>query len=321
VYDTPVPSPAYSGSWYEGIPIQIEAHAKPGWKFVEWTGDIQSQEAEVKTGFFGDAVLHARFEPHELPSVMISEIHYNPSGDLQGEDEDFEFLELFNYEKEQVDLSGYKFTDGITFTFPEGSYISPGEFLLLVSNPIVYENSGARYFQITGGRLDNAGEILTLCDHENNIIDQVHFDDHYPWPREPDGDGPSLELQSPRLDNALASSWQASQVKGGSPGFGHYTSVKEGEPFAGNELQITVFPNPFHLTAHISYSLREERLVSIRILNMIGQEVDNLGVTKQLPGYHQVTWTPRNLPDGVYFIQFGCDEYVQFRKVLYLGKH
>lgn len=321
VYDTPVPSPSYTGSWYEGIDIQIEAHAKPGWKFVEWIGDIQSQEAEVKTGFFGDAVLHARFEPHELPSVMISEIHYNPSGDLQGEDEDFEFLELFNHEKEQVDLSGYKFTDGITFTFPEGSYINPGEFLLLVSNPIVYENSGARYFQITGGRLDNAGEILTLCDPENNIIDQVHFDDHYPWPREPDGDGPSLELQSPRLDNALASSWQASQVKGGSPGFGHYTSVKEGEPFVGNELQITVFPNPFHLTAHISYSLREKRLVSIRILNMIGQEVDNLGVTKQLPGYHQVTWTPRNLPDGVYFIQFGCDENVQFRKVLYLGKH
>jgi hypothetical protein len=320
VFDTPVPSPTYSGSWHEGIDIEIEAHAKPGWKFVEWTGDIQSQEAAVTTGFLGDAVLHARFEPHELPSVMISEIHYNPSADLQGEDEDYEFLELFNYEKEQVDLSGYKFTEGITHTFPEGSYINPGEFLLLVSNPIVYEHSVARYYQITGGRLDNAGEMLILRDAENYIIDQVHFDDHYPWPREPDGDGPSLELQSPRLDNALASSWQASQVKGGSPGFGPFTSVKEGEPYAGNELQIDVFPNPFHVTANIRYSLKEECLISMRIINMIGQEVYQLGITKQPPGDHQVIWRPQNLPGGIYFIQFGWDGNMQSRKVIYLGK-
>lgn len=320
VYDTPVPAPAYSGSWYEGIPIQIEAHAKPGWKFVEWIGDVQSREATVKTGFFGDAIIHARFEPHELPSVMISEIHYNPSGDLQGEDEDFEFLELFNDEKEQVDLSGYKFTDGITFTFPEGSYIIPGEFILLVSNPVVYENSGVPYFQFASGRLDNAGEILTLCDPENNIIDQVHYDDHYPWPREPDGNGPSLELQSPRLDNALASSWQASQVKGGSPGFGHYTSVKEGGPLSGNELQVNVFPNPFQVSANISFSLKEEHLVSIKIFNVNGQEVDNLGERKQLPGNHQVIWAPRNQSSGIYFIQFLWEGNVQFRKIMYLGK-
>ena len=168
-----------------------------------------------------DAVLHASFEPYKLPTLIISEIHYNPSAQVQGEDEDFEFMELFNGGNEQVDLSGCTFTDGISFTFPEGSYIDPGEFILLASNPLKYENSNAQCFEISNSRLNNAGEILTLSDPSGHIIDQVYYDDHYPWPREPDGDGPSLELISPFLDNALASSWQASTQAGGSPGIGN----------------------------------------------------------------------------------------------------
>ena len=105
VFDTPVPQPSYAGTWYEGLPLQIEEHAKPGWKFVEWAGDFQSQEPVIEQGFFGDALLHARFEPAELPSIMISEIHYNPSSDLQGENEDFEFLELFNGEKHKTNVN------------------------------------------------------------------------------------------------------------------------------------------------------------------------------------------------------------------------
>lgn len=320
VFDTPVPAPFYSGIWYEGIPLEIEAHANPGWRFVEWIGDIQSQEAALKHGFFGDAVLHARFETFELPSLVISEIHYNPSADLQGEDEDFEFLELFNHENERVDLSGFKFTDAITFTFPEGSYIDPGEFILLASNPSSYEQSGAQCFEVSAGRLNNAGELLTLQDSRGNMIDQVHFDDHYPWPREPDGDGPSLELKSPSLDNALPSSWQASELAGGSPGFGPYTYVEQAESIPENEMLIGIFPNPFHRTTSINYVLQEESLVTIRIINANGQVVDNLGAEKQLPGNYRVDWTPGNLPAGLYFIKFFCEGSLQFRKVVYLGK-
>ncbi|MGW8315312.1 MAG: lamin tail domain-containing protein, partial [Bacteroidales bacterium] len=320
VFDTPVPGPSYAGNWYEGIPIQIEAHAKPGWRFIEWIGDIQSEEPVITTGFMGDAVLHARFEPYELPSVMISEIHYNPSADLQGEDEDFEFLELYNGEKEQVDLSGYQFTDGITFTFPAGSYIDPGEYIILASNALNYMDSGARCFQITSGRLNNAGEVITFCDPENEIVDQVHFDDHYPWPREPDGEGPSLELISPTLDNAQASSWRASELTGGSPGSGQYTDIEESELGSDDERHLSIFPNPFSSAAYISYSLVNESLVSVRVININGQEVDHLLNAKQPPGVYQLTWAPEYLTAGIYFIQFVREGNMQYRTVVYLGK-
>ncbi len=44
VFDTPCPSPAYSGLWYDGYPLQIEAHANPGWTFVRWMGDYESRK-------------------------------------------------------------------------------------------------------------------------------------------------------------------------------------------------------------------------------------------------------------------------------------
>ncbi len=320
IFDTPVPSPFYSGRWYKGIPLQIKANAKPGWRFVQWEGDIQSQEPVFLHEFLHDAVLHARFEPYELPSLMISEIHYNPSAQLQGEDEDFEFLELLNGGNEQLDLSGWKFTDGITFSFPEGSFIDPGEFLLLAGNPIKYENSNAQCFELSNSRLNNAGEILTLNDPDGHIIDQVYYDDHYPWPREPDGEGPSLELKSPHLDNSLASSWQASKQAGGTPGFGNNTHVEEAEVIAGNDLHLQINPNPFQSTTSIRYSLKEESLVSIRIINQDGREVDNMGTSKHIPGDYRIAWTPSNLPPGMYFVHFHCEGSNQFRKVLYMGK-
>jgi len=319
VFDTPVPVPSFSGTWYEGLPVLIEAHAKPGWKFSEWSGGIQSPEAAQTISIFGNAVIQAHFESYELPSLLVSEIHYNPSSDLQGKDADFEFLEIFNYEKEQVDLSGYKFTDGIEFTFPEGSYINPGEFLLLAGNAQKFSDSGAQCFQVTDGRLDNAGEILTFCNRENEIIDQVHFDDHYPWPREPDGNGPTLELRAPSLDNALASSWRASEQTGGTPGFGHYTNVDEADPIPNNDLHVQIAPNPFQYTTTVSYSLKEEGLVSIDIINLNGQEVDNLLVKRQIPGNYQVAWAPQNLAAGIYLVKVLYDGDIQIRKVLYFG--
>lgn len=320
VFDTPILSSPYKGIWYEGIPMEIKAHANPGWKFTGWTGDLHDDDQTIKQGFFGDVVICAQFEPRELPSIMISEIHYNPSAELQGDDDDFEFLEIFNLEKERVDISGFKFTDGIGFTFPEGSYIDPGEFILLAKNPFVYDTSGRQYFRIETGRLNNAGEILTLRDSEDYIIDQVHFDDHYPWPRDPDGNGPSLELISPLLNNALASSWRASEGTGGSPGWGHYTHVEESISTSANELQVEVYPNPFHTDATIRYTLHKESIVSIKVFNLNGQEVEDLGSMKQLPGRHHIQWTPGDLSDGIYFIRLASDKDTQISKVLFISQ-
>ncbi len=154
-----------------------------------------------------------------LANVVINEIMYNPSGD-QGDDDYYEFIELYNNEEYEVDLSGWNFPAGIEFTFDSGVTLGAGAYLIIAKDPTSIEE----YWNITGvygpysGNLGNSGELVQLADADGAIADYVEYLDVAPWPTGPDGNGPSLELIDPTYDNSLAENWQASSDLGGTPG-------------------------------------------------------------------------------------------------------
>jgi photosystem II stability/assembly factor-like uncharacterized protein len=66
------------------------------------------------------------------------------------------------------------------------------------------------------------------------------------------------------------------------------------------------YPNPFNPTTSISYSLPVSAEVSLRVINVLGQEVRTLVSDSRNAGTHQVTWNGRNLSgnqvsSGIYF--------------------
>ena len=147
-------------------------------------------------------------------NIVINELHYNPAGD------DAEFLELFNNSNESVDLSGWEI-DGVGLTIGFGTVILPNQYLVFTDNLIQFNSQatgnifvGAQY----SGGLSGGGEAVTLLDRSGNIVDQVTYSDSDPWTSEPDGDGFSLALTNPNLDNRLATSWVASTQVNGTPG-------------------------------------------------------------------------------------------------------
>ena len=68
---------------------------------------------------------------------VISEIHYNPSTQ-QGNDNQFEFVELMNPHPFAINLSGWVLADGIDASFPHGTMLPPGGFMLTVADTAVY---------------------------------------------------------------------------------------------------------------------------------------------------------------------------------------
>ncbi len=144
--------------------------------------------------------------------VVINEIMYNPPAEL-GSDEDYEFIELFNSGDADTDISGWQL-EGTGYTFPEGAVVPAQGFLVLCRNP----QAVSAYYGIANvygpypGALENDGEELLLLDNSPTPLemDILHYLDGSPWPTEADGDGSSLELLNPRLDNAFAGAWAAS---------------------------------------------------------------------------------------------------------------
>jgi len=154
---------------------------------------------------------------YDPPEVVITEIHYNPGPD-QGDDEEYEFIEICNTGTEPADVSGYSFVRGIAYVFPEQTVIDPGEYIVMAKNSAAYSGNGYRVFQWSSGSLANGGEVIQLRDADSVQVDYVCYDDGGAWDVNADGGGPSLELVDSGSSNALAGNWQASLSTGGTPG-------------------------------------------------------------------------------------------------------
>jgi hypothetical protein len=184
--------------------------------------------------------------PAAPPLVLISELMYHPV-DEQSPQEHHEFVELQNRGETSVDLGGWRLADGIRYTFPAGTQLAPGGFLV-VARSRTHLLALARYAlasaQVVGdyqGELDNDGERVVLLDDRGVVADDVSYDDDFPWPLGADalggGEGwlaadkldgkplaehrhlgRSLERVSFRVSPSPAGAWEASPLDGASPG-------------------------------------------------------------------------------------------------------
>jgi hypothetical protein len=155
-------------------------------------------------------------------TLLITEIMYHPPADGAVDGDSFEFLELKNTAATTLELSGIRFTNGIAFTFPIGTFLGPGQFILLAGDPVSFASKypGVSVGGTYSGRLNNAGEKLALVHANGNPITAFTYDDAIPWPITADGEGFSIVPANPNAnpdpDNAV--NWRASSSIGGSPG-------------------------------------------------------------------------------------------------------
>ena len=154
--------------------------------------------------------------------LLITEIMYHPPGTTNFDGDAFEFIELKNVAGTNLELSGVHFTNGINYAFPVGTFVSPGQFIVLVANPIAFTNKypGVRVDGVYSNHLSNSGETLTLAHATGASLFSARYDTRPPWPSSADGTGFSLVPANPNLnpDPNNPINWRASTVIGGSPG-------------------------------------------------------------------------------------------------------
>ena len=318
VNEVPVEKTVFTGLWFRNIAMRVESHPKRGWRFVRWEGPVPSEAAGISLTLTEPTRLFAVFEPSGLPSIAISEIHYHPSAPQGEDDDDYEFVELLNLGDERVDISGYHFTNGISFTFPQGSHMDQGEYIVVAKKRETYADNGYQVFQCTSGKLDNAGEELRFCSPEGTVVDSVRYDDQPPWPTDPDGNGPSLELKNPCHENDAASAWTAGEKTGGTPGRGPLTGIEETDRAVLGFILFPSWPNPFNSKTTIQYSLPEKGKVAVKIFNSMGQEVAFLVDESQSPGIHRLDWEPGSMSSGIFIVHLSAGKYQKARKILYI---
>jgi hypothetical protein len=168
----------------------------------------------------------------KIGPVVISEIMYNP----EFVHPDAEYIELKNISGAPVtfDVAGvpWKITDGIDFTFPVGTVLPAGGYMLLVKDIAAFQ---ARYsappavmvLQWSSGGLNDGGEKVELSmpgSLSGGVryyirVDRVEYSDgSHPedcpgdvdtWPVAADGDGKSLTKINANLYGNDVANWTA----------------------------------------------------------------------------------------------------------------
>ena len=135
-----------------------------------------------------------------------------------------DWVELHNPTNESIAIGLWKFKDGNdthVFIIPENQVMSPGMYLVLCRDTLEFKDDFPSIINFVGDLgfgLSGGGELIRLFDSNGVMVDTVKYDNSSPWPTDPDGNGPTLELIYPSLDNDSGVNWAASDINGGTPG-------------------------------------------------------------------------------------------------------
>ena len=152
-----------------------------------------------------------------------------------------DWVELHNPTNESIAIGLWKFKDGNddhVFIIPENQVLESGAYLVLCKDSLAFNDNFPNVSNFIGKfnfGLNGGGELVRLFDAEGGTVDEVVYDDSSPWPLEPDGNGPTLELIHPSLDNDLGVNWATSANNGGTPGVVNsvYTAVSSNSLVSG----------------------------------------------------------------------------------------
>ncbi len=259
-------------------------------------------------------------------TVVINEINYNSSDEFDSED----WIELYNPTEYTIDISGWLFKDANddhVYIVPENRTLGYDQYMILSKDTTAFKAlfpDVENYIGDLGFGLSGGGEQIRLFDSNGALMDMVEYDDSAPWPKEADGNGPTLELLSPSYDNSLAINWSASEGYG-SPGRVNTRFVSlRSEVRIPTQFQVfDNYPNPFNPTTTISYELPIDGMVNITIYDLVGRKVKTFVNGKQTAGFKSYQWNATNdngeaVTAGAYFYTVTAGDYAQTKKMVLL---
>ncbi len=184
------------------LATSMSARFRPGWPFP------LLRPNPLLASLLGlIALLCGRVECSAGP-VMINEIHHSPVPRQQP----LEFVELFNSGTNAVELSGWRLSGGVDFVLPTPTTIPASGFVVVAEDPAALtaaygvKNPLGPWLNSLGGTADT----VTLRDASGAVIDEVAYQNGFPWPLVGMDQDSSIELVNPSLDNSLGGSWRPS---------------------------------------------------------------------------------------------------------------
>ncbi len=305
----------WEGTYFNDVPISLEAIPAPGYEFVRWEG-ISSTSASAEVDSNIDLQVNAVFEriSNFSAPVVINEINFS----LEGIND---WVELHNPGTTPYDISGWTMTDDNpthVFEFPEGTEVAANGYLVVCRDQLnfwqFYPSTIPTVGDIDFG-LSGNGDCVRLISAEGVTADEVCYEPGAPWPQIPEVTGAAIALSNPLFNNNVGENWHI-QVENGNPGAANETLIANvAEDFDTSDLQI--FPNPFNSQLNIRFDQRTSGVVYIDVLDLQGRVVAEVFQGYVSSGATELSWQPKGVRSGIYLVRMITESGISIQKVRY----
>lgn len=78
------------------------------------------------------------------------------------------------------------------------------------------------------------------------------------------------------------------------------------------------FPNPFNPTTKIRYSIGQTSIVTLKVYDLLGREIQTLVNSINSPGTYSLDFAGTDLSSGIYFYQLKADKFIDTKKLVFL---
>ena len=165
-------------------------------------------------------------------------------------------------------------------------------------------------YSFTGGTdNDEFSQNVTINGYGPDTNHWGPYEDLFDIPADSYGIGDEIKLTSP------ARSVQMIMIEGGD---NYLTGVDVADvPVVRSYCLHQNYPNPFNPSTHIGYQLAANVHVTLKIFDVLGNEVETLVNDNQIAGNHSVLFDASGLSSGVYFYRIKAGKYQETRKLLF----
>src|SRR5262249_29942416 len=121
--------------------------------------------------------------------ILINEIMFDPAGGAKSN----EWIELRNVSTNLINLTDWRFTKGVDFTFPNVS-MPAGGYLVVAADVAAFQTQYPGVTNVVGGwngSLANSAETIELTTALGETVNSVRYASEGDWARRERGNGPS----------------------------------------------------------------------------------------------------------------------------------
>jgi len=76
------------------------------------------------------------------------------------------------------------------------------------------------------------------------------------------------------------------------------------------------YPNPFNPVTNIEFSIKDDSFVSLRIIDLLGREVEVLVNEILTAGNHKIQYNGSKLEPGIYFYEILAGDFKDVKKLI-----